>query len=119
VCLLGVEKGGLQFSVSRLFLAHRDFKLLETPVCVLTPALQLVELAIELRFVRAELIVARLEGTIFLRQQIMLVVQALELLLDVLKVLFFGCEFRAQRQKLLARHLQAEPIVLELALDTL
>ena len=68
VCLFGVEKRGLQFTVSRLFLAHRDFKLLETPVCVVAPALQFVKLAIELRFARDELIVERLEGSIFLRQ---------------------------------------------------
>jgi hypothetical protein len=68
VCLLGVEKDGLQFTVSRLFLAHRDLKLFETPVCVVVPAPQFVKLAFELRFVRDELIVERLEGTIFLRQ---------------------------------------------------
>ena len=46
----------------------------------------------------------------------MLATQTRELLLDVLKVLFFGGDFRAQCRQLLICRLQAELIVLELAL---
>ena len=115
----GVQMRVLELRMSRRLLSERRLELLHPPGQVVAAALQVAQLPVEFRAVGHELLNPYPQRPVLLRHENILVLQGRPLLLDLLKALLLGHEFRPQRWQLFTYRVQASFVVLEFPLGAI